>query len=375
MTHASEAPTGPPFIPISAPRFGAEEERLVLQVLRSGAIAQGPMVERLEGLFAVMAGSPHAVAVSSGTVALDAALEVLGIGPGDEVITSPFTFVATLNAILRRGATARFADITDDYVIDPASAAALVGAQTRVLLPVHLYGLMADMEKIGEVADARGLAIVEDAAQAHGATLNGRAAGSFGIGCFSLYATKNVTSGEGGIVTTADAEVAQRIRLLRNQGMRTRYDYAAVGYNWRMTDLAAALAVPQMERLATIAAQRRHNAERLTELIGTDSGAVIPATPPGRKHAWHQYTVLLPTGRDRARVVAHLHEQGVGSGVYYPRLVWDYPLFRENPLVIRDDTPHATDVARRCLSLPIHPGVGDSDLGRIAEALRSALAG
>ena len=375
MTHVTETPSGEPFIPISAPRFGAEEEELVVRVLRSGAIAQGPMVERLEELFATMAQVPHAMAVSSGTVALDAALEALGVGPGDEVITSPFTFVATLNAILRRGATARFADITGDYVIDPGSVAALVTAATRVVLPVHLYGLMADMERIAEVADGHGLAIVEDAAQAPGATLHGRAAGSFGIGCFSLYATKNVTSGEGGMVTTANTEIAQRIRLLRNQGMRARYDYAIVGYNWRMTDLAAALAIPQMERLATIATQRRHNAQRLTELIGADCGVATPATPPGREHAWHQYTVLLPAGHDRDRVVAALHDRGVGSGVYYPRLVWDYPLFQDHPLVIRDETPRAADVARRCLSLPIHPGVGESDLARIAEALRGALEG
>jgi dTDP-4-amino-4,6-dideoxygalactose transaminase len=244
-----------------------------------------------------------------------------------------------------------------------------------VLLPVHLYGLMADMEKIGEVADAHGTAIVEDAAQAHGATLHGRAAGSFGIGCFSLYATKNVTSGEGGVVTTTDAEIAQGIRLLRNQGMRARYDYAVVGYNWRLTDLAAALAIPQMERLATISGRRRLNAERLTELIGADGGVITPAAPPGQEHAWHQYTLLLPEGRDRDRVVAALHDRGVGSGVYYPRLVWDYPLFHDHPLVMRDDTPRAADAARRCLSLPIHPGVGETDLARIAEALRSALAG
>jgi dTDP-4-amino-4,6-dideoxygalactose transaminase len=161
VTHAPEAPTGPPFIPISAPRFGEAEERLLLQVLRSGAIAQGPMVARLEGLCAGMAGVPHAVAVSSGTAALDAALEVMEVGPGDEVITAPFTFVATLNAILRRGATARFADITDDYVVDPESMAALVTPRTRALLPVHLYGLMADMERIGEVAQRQGMARAE----------------------------------------------------------------------------------------------------------------------------------------------------------------------------------------------------------------------
>ena len=370
MTRSVEAPA---FIPISAPRFGADEESLVLQVLRSGVIAQGPMVERLERLCAAMAGVPHAVAVSSGTVALDAALEVLGIGPGDEVITTPFTFVATLDAILRRGATARFADVTGDHVLDPASVTALMTARTRAVMPVHLYGLMADMERIGELARGRGLAIVEDAAQAHGAALNGRPAGSFGLGCFSFYATKNVTSGEGGVITTSDPELADRLRLLRNQGMRARYDYAVVGHNWRLTDLAAALAIPQMERLAAITERRRRNAETLTELIGTDCGVATPATPPGQVHAWHQYTVLLPPGCDRDAVVAGLHRQGVGAGVYYPRLVWDYPLFREHPLVVCDPTPRAAEAARRCLSLPVHPGVDEPGLARIAAALRGAL--
>jgi dTDP-4-amino-4,6-dideoxygalactose transaminase len=372
MTAAGGFPAMP--IRIAEPRFGQAEESLVLQVLRSGVLAQGPMVAHLEELCAVMAGVPYAVAVSSGTVALDAALEVLGVGPGDEVISTPFTFVATLNAILRRGATARFADITDDYVVDPASIAALVTPRTRVVLPVHLYGLMADMERIDEVARYHALGIVEDAAQAHGASLHGRPAGSFGLGCFSFYATKNVTSGEGGVVTTADAGIADRLRLLRNQGMRSRYDYAAIGHNWRMTDLAAALAIPQMERLATITEQRRRNADTLTALIGSDRGVVTPRTPPGQVHAWHQYTVLLPEGCDRDRVVADLRDRGVGSGVYYPRLVWDYPPFHEHPLVIRDDTPRAAAVARRCLSLPVHPGVGEPELARVAEALRSACA-
>ncbi len=371
----TQQPPAPVFIPISAPRFGADEERLVLEVLRSGMLAQGPMVERLERLCAEMAGVPHAVAVSSGTVALDAALEVLGIGAGDEVITTPFTFVATLNSILRRGATARFADITSEHVIDPDAIAALVTPRTRAVMPVHLYGLMAGMDRIGGLAREHGLAIVEDAAQAHGAALNERPAGSFGLGCFSFYATKNVTSGEGGVVTTSDPEVADRMRLLRNQGMRGRYDYAIVGHNWRMTDLAAALAIPQMERLTDITARRRRNAEILTELIGADCGVTTPSTPPGYTHAWHQYTVLLPSGCDRDGVVAGLHRQGVGAGVYYPRLVWDYPLFLEHPLVVHDDTPRAADTARRCLSLPIHPGVDEPGLARIAGALRSALAG
>jgi dTDP-4-amino-4,6-dideoxygalactose transaminase len=366
-------PRAIPFIPISAPRFGAEEEDLVLQVLRSGMLAQGPMVARLEELSAAMAGVPHAVAVSSGTAALDAALEVLGVGPGDEVITTPLTFVATLNAILRRGATARFADVTDDYVIDPASMAALITPHTRVLLPVHLYGLMADMERIEEVARRHGLGVVEDAAQAHGARLRGRPAGGFGLGCFSFYATKNVTSGEGGVVTTSDGDIADRLRLLRNQGMRSRYDYAVVGHNWRMTDLAAALAIPQMGRLAAITERRSHNAATLTRLIGPDCGVVTPRTPPDRVHAWHQYTVLLPPGCDRDRVVAGMRDRGVGAGVYYPRLVWDYPPFLDHPLVVRDVTPHAAEVAGRCLSLPVHPGLGEPELARVAEALRGAV--
>jgi dTDP-4-amino-4,6-dideoxygalactose transaminase len=306
-------------------------------------------------------------------VALDAALEVVEVGPGDEVITTPFTFVATLNAILRRGATARFADITGDYVIDPASVASLLTPRTRVLLPVHLYGLMADMASLDELAREHGLVVVEDAAQAHGASLGARRAGSYGLGCFSFYATKNVTSGEGGVVTTSSAEIADRLRLLRNQGMRSRYDYAAVGYNWRMTDLAAALAIPQMERLDAINERRRRNAATLSALIGTDCGVVTPTTPADRVHVWHQYTVLLPSGTDRDRVTAHLHELGVGAGVYYPRLVWDYPPFQDHPLVVHDPTPRAAEIAERCLSLPVHPGLGEAELERVAGALRSAL--
>ena len=362
-------------IRISAPRFGEAEERLVIEVLRSGVIAQGPMVERLETLCAEMAGVPHAVAVNSGTAALEAALAALGIGPGDEVITSALTFGATLNAILRRGATARFADIGDDHAIDAASVVSLVTPRTRVVLPVHLYGLMGDMDGIAAVANRHRLAVVEDAAQAHGASHHGRPAGSFGLGCFSFYATKNVTSGEGGMVTTADPLIADRIRVLRNQGMRARYEYVEVGHNWRLTDLAAALAIPQMERLDQINDRRRRNAGLLTELIGTLDGVVLPITPEGRVHAWHQYTILLPRGSDRDRVVGRLAAEGIHSGIYYPRMVWDHPPFREHPLVVHDHTPRAAEVARRCLSLPVHSGLGDAELRRVARALRSVLTG
>ena len=360
-------------IRISQPSFGPDVEALVLEVLRSGHVAQGPMVARFEDLGAAMAGSSHAVAVSNGTVSLEAALEVAGIGPGREVITTPFTFAATVNAILRSGATVRFADIRPDYTIDPDAVAALVGERTAAIVPVHLYGLMADMTPIMAVAERHGLAVIEDAAQAHGASADGGRAGSFGVGSFSFYATKNVASGEGGLLTTSDAELAHRFRVLRNQGMVERYRYEAVGRNLRMTDLQAALAIPQLERLDEINAARQANAARLTALLRGESGLTLPVTPPRRVHVWHQYTLLLPQGVERSEVQEKMRASGVESGVYYPRLAWDYPVYREHPGVVPDETPAARQVAERCLSLPVHPSLDDADLEQVAAALLGAL--
>lgn len=360
-------------IRISQPQLGPEVEALVLEVLRSGRLAQGPMVARFEQLCALMAGTAHAVALTNGTVALEAALQVAGIGPGDEVLTTPFTFAATLNAILRRGAVARFADITEDFTIDVARAASLVGPRTRALVPVHLYGLMADMDAVTAVAARHSLAIIEDAAQAHGAALGGHRAGSCGLGCFSFYATKNVTAGEGGCITTDDASAADALRVLRNQGMQRRYEYVTAGENWRLTDVAAAIAIPQLERLHEINAARARNAKRLTALLADDERLTLPHTPSGRVHAWHQYTVLLADGIDRERVVARMDGAGVECGVYYPRLVWDYDAYRNHPQVVVEPVPVAASVARRCLSLPVHPALTDADLERIASELRRAL--
>lgn len=360
-------------IRISEPRFGPEVEELVLGVLRSGHVAQGPMVERFEALCAEMSGTGHAVAVSNGTVSLEASLEVLGIRPGDEVITTPFTFAATLNAILRSGAVARFADVRRDFTIDPAAVTSLVNDRTAAIVPVHLYGLMADMAALMELASRCGLAVVEDAAQAHGASLDGRRAGSFGVGSFSFYATKNVTSGEGGVVTTSDDHFARQLRLLRNQGMVERYRYEIVGRNLRMTDLQAAVAIPQLERLDQVIAARAGNAELLTQLLSSDSRVETPFVPSGRRHVWHQYTLLLPDAADRDDVVGRMSEAGVETGIYYPRLAWDYPVYRDHPGVVADDTPVAAEIARRCLSLPVHPGLLERDLEQVASAMRSAV--
>ncbi len=368
----TQAPA-PPRIRISAPQLGLDVENLVLSVLRSGHLAQGPMVERFEALCTAMAGTAHAVALANGTVALDAALAVLDIGPGQEVITSPFTFAATINAILRSGASVRFADIRDDFTIDPASVAALIGPATTAIMPVHLYGLPCDMSPLMSLAAAHGLAVVEDAAQAHAASVDGRAAGSFGLGCFSFYATKNVTSGEGGCVTTDDSMLAERLRVIRNQGMRSRYDYAMIGQNWRMTDVAAAIAIPQMEHLDEIIRARQDNATVLTSLLHPHPAVATPTVPAGRRHVWHQYTVLLEHGIDRDRVATSMSSDGIDTGVYYPGLVWDHDAYRSHPGVHRDDTPVARDCTSRCLSLPVHPGLSRDDLRRVAESLERAL--
>jgi dTDP-4-amino-4,6-dideoxygalactose transaminase len=351
-------------IPISSPRFGPDVEALVLEVLRSGRIAQGPMVERFESQCADMAGTTHAIAMSNGTVTLEAALAILGVGPGDEVITSPFTFAATFNAILSAGATARFADITDDFTVDPASVEALINERTKAIVPVHLYGLCADMTALASMASSRGIAIVEDAAQAHGATVGDRRAGSWGLGSFSFYATKNIAAGEGGCITTSDDELAQSLRIYRNQGMRARYDYSMVGHNLRMTDLHAAVAIPQMGRLDEINAARQANAKALTAGLSANAAIATPEVPDGRTHVWHQYTILVPAER-RDAIVAELNNRGVNAGVYYPGLVWDYHAYQVHPHVARDNTPNAARLAGACLSLPVHQHLTDSQIDRV----------
>jgi len=367
--------TAPAHIAISEPDLGPDVEALVLAVLRSGQLAQGPMVERFEELCAQMAGTEHAVAMANGTIALEAALEVCDVVAGDEVITSPFTFAATLNTILRRGAVARFADITEDFTIDPAQVEAVINERTVAVVPVHLYGLMADMRSLSGIAARHGLATIEDAAQAHGASQHGRSAGGFGLGCFSFYATKNVTAGEGGCITTNDAAAAQRLRVLRNQGMRTRYEHVAVGANWRLTDIAAAVAIPQLERLSEITASRAANARELSRLLAVEPRITSPRMPEGMTHAWHQYTVLLPKGVHREAVVEHMAGAGVQTGIYYPRPVWDYPPYRDLSTVQVGETPRAVDAASRCLSLPVHPRLTHLDLEQVAGGLLEAVAG
>jgi perosamine synthetase len=363
-------------IPISTVVLGEDEEKLVLEVLRSGQLAQGPMVARLEQEFAAYCGTRHAVAVANGTLALVAALHALGVGPGDEVVTSAFTFVATLNAILECGARARFADIDPaTFNIDPASLADVCTDHTRVVMPVHLYGQPADMAAIANVAERHGAAIVEDAAQAHGAAINGRRVGGAGLGTFSFYATKNITTGEGGVVTTNDDELADRLRLFRNHGMRARYQYEFVGTNFRLTDVQAAIALPQLARLDATVQRRQANAARLTDGLRGVAGVITPAIAPENSHVFHQYTIRVTddAALDRDALADALASRGVGSGVYYPRVVFDYGCYREHPDVVDADVPRARATAREVLSLPVHPNLSAADLDRIVEAVRESL--
>jgi dTDP-4-amino-4,6-dideoxygalactose transaminase len=359
-------------IPITAVVIDAAAETLVLEVLRSGHLVQGPMVEQFEARFAEICGVRHAVAVSNGTVSLVAALMALGIGPGDEVITSPFTFVATINAILETGATAVLVDISlGDYCLDVDAVQAAITPRTAAIMPVHLYGQMADMTAIASIARMRGLAIVEDAAQAHGARCDGKAAGSYGVGSFSFYATKNVTTGEGGIVTTDDDAVADRIRTLRNQGMRDRYEYERVGHNWRMTDVAAAIGLPQLDRLPDSNAARQQNAGALSDGFAGIDWIVTPATVAGRTHVFHQYTLRIDAsqgGPERDALCERLTRRGVGFGIYYPKTILDYPCYSEHPRVIATLPSQARRAASSVLSLPVHPALDDADIDRIVDA-------
>lgn len=364
-------------IPVSRVVCTQEQEDRVLGVVRSGQLAQGAVVEELEAHCRAMTGAAHAVAVNSGTAALQIALGVCDLAAGDEIVTSPFTFGATLNAALATGASVRFADIGEsDFVVDPAALDDVVSEATRVVMPVHLYGQAADMNRIAASAERVGAVVVEDAAQAHGATYGGRPVGAWGLAAFSFYATKNMFAGEGGVVTTDDGDAAERMRIIRNQGMRNRYEYVALGGNYRMTDLAAAVVVPQFDHAHETVAARRCNAELLlAELAGID-GLRLPIVRKECMHVWHQFTVRITAdarhGRDA--VVEGLVERGVGSGVFYPRAVYDYPCFREHPKVlVGSGCPVAERVATEVLSLPVHQHLEEAELATIVAAVRDVL--
>jgi perosamine synthetase len=356
-------------IPPARPDVGPEEAAAVAEVFASGMIAMGKRVAELEERWADYVGVKHAIAVSNGTIAEMCIFAGLGLGPGDEVITVGHTFNATISSILYTGATPVFVDIEPDtYLIDAARIEAAITPRTRAICPVHLFGLVADMDMITAIADRHGLAVVEDACQAHGATFRGRKAGSWGHGAFSLYATKNMTTGEGGFVTTNDDRLADWIRLYRNQGMRQRYHHEILGYNFRLTDIGAAIGLIQFAKLERNTAKRQAIAARYDAAF-KDLDIRLPMTPEGRTHVFHQYTIGVGPVRDA--VVADLAEQGVGVGIYYPIPVHRQPYVLERG--IHADLPVTDAAAGGSLSLPIYPGLTPDEEATVIAAVRSAV--
>ncbi|MGC8875067.1 MAG: DegT/DnrJ/EryC1/StrS family aminotransferase [Chloroflexia bacterium] len=361
-------------IPIAKPLIGEEEKTAVLAVLESGQLAQGQVVAEFEEGFARFCGVKHAIATSSGTAALHIALLALGIGPGDEVLTTPFTFIASANAVLFCGARPAFCDIEPDtFNLDPNHAEAVIrrrqaqGKRLRAILPVHLFGHLCDMPAILDLAARYDLLVLEDACQSHGASLNGKRAGSFATGCFSFYPTKNITTGEGGMITTDDDAVAEKCRLLRDHGQRRRYHHEILGYNFRMTDIAAAIGLAQLRKLPRHTEMRIRNASYLTERLRGLPHVIVPTVRPGYVHVFHQYTIRLRGDRDRA--VEALRQRGIGTGVYYPLPVHHQPLYRQ--MGYDDVLPEAERACREVLSLPVHPALTLGDLDTIADAVAS----
>ena len=352
-----------------SPLIGEEEINAVVEVLQSGMLAQGPKVAEFEKAFADYIGVKHAIAVSSGTTALHIAVLACGIKEGDEVITTPFSFIASANCALYAGALPVFVDINPQtYNLDATKLANAITKRTKAIVPVHLYGLPADMEAIVYLAKRHSLAVIEDAAQAHGAGINGVRAGSFGdAACFSLYATKNMMTGEGGMITTNRDDVADAARMLRSHGMKVRYRHEMLGYNFRMTDIEGAIGLAQLPKLAEANRRRIENAAYLSARL-TNSPYGVPFVPEGYKHVFHQYTIRLPEGTNREALRARLREAGFGSEVYYP-----IPIHQQESYLGlergRGFYPVSEEASQRVLSLPIHPAVEREDLERLADAL------
>jgi len=349
-------------IPISKPYIGEAEKQAVLEVLESGMLVQGSRTAKLEEKFAAICNTQYAIATSSGTTALHVAMAAHGLQPGDEVITTPFTFIASVNAILYLGSRVVFVDVEEDtFNINPELIEAAITPKTKAILPVHLYGYPCNMDAILGIADKYGLHVVEDACQAVGARYKGKAVGSFGTGCFSLYATKNIMAGEGGMITTDDEAFAQRCRMVRNHGMQRRYYHEMIGYNFRISDLHSAIGLAQVDRLGEFSEKRKANATYLNEHI---TSVRTPQVREGYEHVWHQYTVRVGGKGHRDAAVKQLNDAGIGTGIFYP-----LPAYRQAHLIEAGygnlNLPVTECLASEVLSLPVHPQLSQADLETI----------
>jgi len=376
-------------VPITRPLFGPEEAAAIALPLETGWIVQGPQVAEFERLFCELSGSPHSLATTSCTTALHLALAVLGVGAGDEVVVPAFTYVASANVVEQSGARTVFCDIDPaTYNVDPESLERAVTPRTKAIMPVHLFGLVADMPAVGEIASRHGLAVVEDAACAVGSTLNGQHAGTFGeFGAFSFHARKPITTGEGGMLTVRDDDDAARATALRshgglvsdlerhNKGAFALPDHDEVGFNYRMTDFQGALGVVQMGRLQTVLDARRRLAERYTEALGELVGLATPTVPPGAVHTYQSYVVRIDPDEaalTRDAIALEMQARGVATrqGTHAVHLLGYY---RRTYSIQPEDFPNAFDADATSLSLPLFPSMSEEEHDYVIDNLRELL--
>lgn len=349
-------------IPIASPQLGSEEREAVDRVLKSGIIAQGPEVAKFEDEFAKMCGVKYAVATSNGTTAGHLVMIASGISPGDEVITTPFTFFATASVIIMAGAKPVFVDVEEDgFCLDPNQVESAITEKTKAIQPVHLYGELADMPSLIDISDKNNLVLIEDSAQAHSADSWEGKAGSFGnAGWFSFYPTKNMTTSEGGIITTNSEGLSSHCKVLRAHGMTAQYQHTEFGYNYRMTDISAAIGRVQLTKLDKFNSRRREIADK----YNTSLSKYVKVPENRRGHVFHQYTILC---NQRDELKEHLSQKGVGSGIYYPTLLYNYAPMSE----FEADCPNAKRLTELSLSLPVHPGLSDSDVSKVIDSVIS----
>jgi perosamine synthetase len=366
-------------IPINKPEVNEEEAQAVLEVIRKGpltnALGAGPKVLEFEANYAKFAGAKHAVAVNTGTAALHAAVMAAGAKHGDEVIVPSFTFVATAEAVALAGAKPVFADIDPEtYNLSPQAVEKAITKNTKTILPVDLYGFSADMKPLREIADKHGLALLEDAAQAHGTTYAGKPAGAFAdAACWSLYASKNMMTGEGGMITTNNDAMVETLRMIRTHGEKAKYTSLILGTNYRMSELQAAIGNVQLRKLPSFIKKRCQNAQQLTSILKKSSRLVLPYESKDRRHSWYLYTARLNGGteNERNRLLDELKKKGISAEAYYVNPVHKMPFYREN--FGSTELPETDKAAKQVFSLPIHPAVTEEQINFIGETVLSLL--